>query len=150
FQVDLNEKTLRLKRLPAVWDGLSILRISDVHFIGTPDRDYFRYVMDQCAAWNPDLVAFTGDTGDTDTHHRWIVPLFGRLKWGCAAFSILGNHDTYFDMPMLRRRLGRVGLRDIGNRWTQIEVRGEPMVVIGHEGPWLSPVPDLSECPTGP
>jgi len=150
FQVDLNEKTLRLSRLPAAWDGLSILHLSDVHFVGTPDRDYFRYVMDQCAAWNPDLVAFTGDTVDTDTHHRWIVPLFGRLKWNCAAFAILGNHDTYFDMPVLRRRLSRVGMQVLGNRYTQLEVRGEPMVVIGHEGPWLLPAPDLAECPTEP
>ncbi len=150
FQVDLNEKTLRLKRLPPAWDGLSILHISDVHFVGTPDRPFFRYVMEQCAAWAPDLIAFTGDTVDSDTHHRWIVPMFGRLKSRYGSFAILGNHDIYFDTAMLRRRLGRAGMRVIGNGWTQIEVRGEPMVVIGNETPWVRPAPDLSACPVGP
>jgi predicted MPP superfamily phosphohydrolase len=150
FQVDLTEKTLRLKRLPAAWDGLSILHLSDVHFTGTPDKAYFRHVMDLCAAWEPDLVAFTGDTVDTDTHHRWIVPLFGRLKSRCGAFAILGNHDIYFDTAMLRRRLGRAGLRVLGNGWAQVEVRGQPLVVVGHEGPWFGPPPDLSPCPAGP
>jgi predicted MPP superfamily phosphohydrolase len=150
FQVDLNEKTLRLKRLPAAWDGLSILHLSDVHFVGTPEREYFRHVMDLCAAWEPDLVAFTGDTVDSDTHYRWIVPLFGRLKSRHGAFAILGNHDFYFEPVRLRRRLGRAGMRVLGNGWTQIEVRGEPMVVIGHEGPWVRPEPDLSACPVGP
>jgi hypothetical protein len=150
FQVDFNEKTLRLKRLPAAWDGLSILHFSDVHFTGTPDREFFRRVMDLCAAWEPDIVAFTGDTVDTDRHYRWIVPLFGRLKAREGMFAILGNHDFYFDPPVLRRRLGKVGMTVLGNGWKQVEVRGEPLVVIGHEGPWFGPGPDLSACPAGP
>jgi predicted MPP superfamily phosphohydrolase len=149
FQVDFNEKTLRMKQLPAAWDGLSILHFSDVHFTGSPDRDFFRRVMDVCAAWEPDLIAFTGDTVDTDTHHRWIVPLFGRLRSRCGAFAILGNHDGYFDMPVLRRRLTRAGMYVLGNGWKQVEVRGVPMVIIGHEGPWVEPEPDLSACPAG-
>jgi predicted MPP superfamily phosphohydrolase len=150
FQVDLTEKTLRLRRLPTAWDGLSILHLSDVHFIGTPDRDYYRHIFDLCAAWEPDLVAFTGDTVDTDVHHRWIVPLFGRLKWRCGAFGILGNHDYYFEPPLLRRRLWRAGVRVIGNGWLRIEVRGEPLVLVGQEGPWFRPAPDLLSCPAEP
>ena len=38
FQVDLSEKTLSLPRLPAAWDGLTILHLSDLHLHGTPDR----------------------------------------------------------------------------------------------------------------
>ena len=51
---------------------------------------------------------------------------------------------------MLRRRLRRAGMHVLGNGWKQIEVRGEPLVVIGHEGPWFRPAPDLSACPAGP
>jgi len=150
FQLDLTEKTLRLPRLPAAWDGLSVLHFSDVHFTGSPDRDYFRRVIDLCAAWDPDLVAFTGDLVDTPTHHRWIVPLFGRLKARCGRFAILGNHDFDFDTQVLCRRLRRAGLHVLGHGWTQTEVRGLPLLVIGHEGPWRRPEPDLSACPEGP
>jgi predicted MPP superfamily phosphohydrolase len=150
FQVDLNEKTLRLKRLPAAWDGLTVLHLSDVHFVGTPDRAFFRHIMDLCAAWEPDLIAFTGDTVDSDIHHRWIVPLFGRLKSRYGAFAVLGNHDCYFDTARLRRRLGRAGMHVLGNGWKQVEVRGEPLVMMGNEWPWVAPGPDLSSCPAGP
>ncbi len=149
FQVDLTEKIVRLRRLPKAWDNLSILHISDVHWNGTPDRTYFRRVMDLCADWNPDLVAFTGDAVDTDDHYRWIVPLFGRLKWKNAGLAVLGNHDAYFDPQVIRRRLGKLGMQVLGNSWKQIEVRGEPLVVIGNEAPWFGPPPDLSACPTG-
>jgi predicted MPP superfamily phosphohydrolase len=150
FSVDLSERTLRLERLPRAWDGLTVLHLSDVHFCGTPDRAYYEQVMDLCAGWEPDLVAFTGDLVDTDGHYRWVVPVLGRLRWRCAAFAALGNHDYYYDPPLLRRRLRKLGMHVPGNAWTQVEVRGEPLVVVGHEGPWFRPGPDLSGCPDGP
>jgi predicted MPP superfamily phosphohydrolase len=149
FQVELSERTLRLPRLPAEWDGLSILHLSDLHFCGTPDREYFQYVMDRCRAWEPDLVALTGDVVDSKRHHRWVVPVLGRLRWRVAAFAILGNHDSWLDVPLIRRRLRRAGMRVLANAWETLEVRGRPLVVIGHEGPWLGPRPDLTGCPEG-
>ncbi|HWG43700.1 MAG TPA: metallophosphoesterase [Gemmataceae bacterium] len=150
FQVELVERTLHLPRLPAAWDGLTILHLSDLHFKGTPDRDYFRFVMDRCAEWQPDLVTVTGDIADSMHHMRWIVPILGRLRWRIAAFAILGNHDYWYDPPLIRRRLRRLSMHVPSNSWQQIEVRGEPLVVIGHEGPWFHPEPDLSACPREP
>lgn len=150
FQVELVERTVCLPRLPAAWDGLTILHLSDLHFCGTPARDYFRFVMDRCAHWQPDLVALTGDIVDNRRHLRWIVPVLGRLRWRSAAVAILGNHDHWLDTSLIRRRLRRLGMIVPNNTWHQIEVRGEPLVVIGHEGPWLRPEPDLSACPRAP
>jgi predicted MPP superfamily phosphohydrolase len=147
FQVDFTERTLWLPRLPAAWDGLKVLHLSDLHLCGTPDRAFYSHVMDRCRAWDPDLVALTGDVVDSDKHHRWIIPVLGRLRWRVAAFAILGNHDSWRDVPVIRRRLRRVGMHVLGNGWERIEVRGEPLVVIGHEGPWFKPAPDLSACP---
>jgi predicted MPP superfamily phosphohydrolase len=150
FHIEYVERTLRPARLPAALDGLTILHLTDLHFHGTPDRDYFRVVLERCAAWKPDVVALTGDVADSDVHHRWIVPLLGRLRWNVAAFAILGNHDHRHDVQVIRRRLRRLGMQVLENSWTQLSVRGEPLLVIGHEGPWLLPAPDLSACPVGP
>lgn len=104
--------------------------------------------MDRCVEWEPDLIALTGDIVDTDLHRRWIVPLLGRLRWKIAAFAIVGNHDLWYEPPLIRRRIRRAGFHMLGNSWMPIEVRGEPLVVIGHEGPWFQPEPDLSTCPS--
>ncbi len=149
FQVDFTEKALYLPRLPAAWDGLSILHLTDLHFHGVPSRDFFRVVLDVCRDWDPDLVALTGDFVDSPWHHRWILPLLGRLRWRVAAFAVIGNHDTWFDPRLVRRRLARLNIDVLGNHWRLIEVRGEPLVVIGHEGPWVEPAPDLRGCPDG-
>jgi predicted MPP superfamily phosphohydrolase len=150
FRVELAERTLCLPRLPAAWDGLTILHLTDLHLKGTPDRDWFRLVMDHCNRWEPDLVAVTGDVADSIHHQRWIVPVLGRLRWRVAAFAILGNHDYRYDPAFIRRRLRRVGMHVLSNVWQELEVRGEPLVAVGHEGPWLKPAPDLKGCPAGP
>jgi uncharacterized protein len=150
WQVEYLQRTLHPPRLPAAWDGLTILHLSDLHLCGTPDRSWFRAVMDRCAAWEPDLVAVTGDLADGLDYLRWIVPVLGRLRWKTAAFAILGNHDVWYDPTKVRRRLGRIGMHVLGNGWRQMEVRGEPLVVIGQESPWFHPKPDLSDCPAGP
>jgi predicted MPP superfamily phosphohydrolase len=149
FQVEFTERELQLARLPAAWDGLSILHLTDLHFCGTPDREFYRLVMERCRAWEPDLVAVTGDIVDSHRHHRWIVPLLGLLRWKVAAFAILGNHDYWHDPGLVRRRLRRIGMHVLPNTWEQVDVRGEPLVVVGHEGPWFRPAPDLSGCPSG-
>jgi predicted MPP superfamily phosphohydrolase len=147
FRVDFDERTLLIPGLPAHWEGLSILHLSDLHMIGTPGRVFYEKVMDECRAWEPDLVALTGDYIDTDFHRRWIFPLLGRLRWRIAAFAVLGNHDYWHEPPLIRRRLRRLNIRVLDNTWEQIEIRGLPMVVIGNEGPWFRPGPDLASCP---
>jgi predicted MPP superfamily phosphohydrolase len=95
YQVDFSERTLRLPRLPVAWDGLTILHLSDLHWWGTPDKAYYEFILDRCAAWEPDLVALTGDIVDSLSHHQWVLRLLSRLRWREAAFAILGNHDSW-------------------------------------------------------
>lgn len=147
FQVEFSERTLVLPRLPAAWEGLKLLHISDLHFGGTPDRSFYLYVIDRCQRWQADMVAITGDYVDTFQHHRWILPVLGRLRAPQGVFAILGNHDLWHDPERVRRRLRRAGFQVLGNGWQTVEVRGQPMTVIGHEGPWFLPAPDLGACP---
>jgi predicted MPP superfamily phosphohydrolase len=150
FRVEMIERTISLPRMPAAWDGLKILHLTDLHMGGTPDRHFYQLVMERCAAWEPDVVALTGDIVDSVHHQGWIMPALSWLRWNVAAFAILGNHDFWFDPAEVRRRLEERGFRVLANGWQQLEVRGEPMVVIGNEYPWLLPSPDLTSCPTGP
>ena len=107
--VEFTEKTLLLPQIPEAWDGLTILHLTDLHLCGTPDLAFYRYVMDRCMkASVPDIVALTGDVVDSERHHRWIVPLLGKLRWNIGAYAILGNHDSWRDVTLIRRRLRRV------------------------------------------
>lgn len=147
FRVDFTELTLRLPNLPAAWDGLSILHVSDLHLSGAPDRAFYEWVMGALAVDQCDILALTGDVLDHDHHYEWIAPVLGRLRWRVAALAVLGNHDSWADVPRIRRELEALGITSVGGRWLQTEVRGEPLIVIGNEMPWIPPLPDLSGCP---
>jgi predicted MPP superfamily phosphohydrolase len=148
FQVELRELSLRMPRWPAALDGLSILHLSDVHLNGTPGRQFYQCIFDHVMSQGPpDILAITGDVVDSPHHHRWVIPLIGRLKWNIAAFAILGNHDKYYEPELVRRRLRRLGVRVIGNDYEVIDVRGVPLLVVGNEAPWFRPAADLSSAP---
>jgi predicted MPP superfamily phosphohydrolase len=147
FQVEFSELNLQLPQLPAAWDGLTILQLSDLHFSGTPDRVFYEQVIKQCMIDGvPDILAITGDLVDSDTHHRWLLRLVHDLHWKEAAFAILGNHDVWHQPERIRRRLRKCGITVLGNSWKLVEIRGEPLLAIGHEGPWFSPETDLTGC----
>jgi predicted MPP superfamily phosphohydrolase len=150
FLVDFTELTLSVPGLPPAWNGLSILLLSDVHFHGTPARGFFEWVTDRLAAAPPpDLVCLAGDYVDTDTHHTWIGPLLGRLTATGGKFAVVGNHDRDHDPDRVREALGAAGYRVLGNGWTEATIRGVRCVLVGHEGPWFGPPPDLSAAPPG-
>lgn len=148
LKVDFTEWTLAVPRLPTGWDGLTVLLLSDIHFHGTPSREFFERVFDRLAATSPpDLVVLAGDYVDTNTHSAWIVPLLGRLTAVQGKYAVLGNHDQHHDPDRVRSELTAAGYRVLGNGWQEATIRGERCVVVGHEGPWFRPAPDLSAAP---
>jgi uncharacterized protein len=150
FNVDFTSLTLHVPGLPAAWDGLTILQISDLHFYGTPGREFFDFIVGRAMADGvPDLLALSGDIIDDDKYLEWIEPVLSALRWKIAAFAILGNHDWWMNADAVRERLANLGMRVVGNRWEAIDVRGERLIAIGHEGPWFRPPPDLAGCPEG-
>ena len=50
--------------------------------------------------------------------------MLGRLRCNIAAFGILGNHDSWRDVSVIRRRLRRIGMRVLPNTWESLDVRG--------------------------
>lgn len=144
FRVEFVERTIAVRGCPAAWDGLAILHLSDFHFHGTPSRFFFETLMaDIRSKWPaPDLVCLTGDYVDTDDHHRWIGPVLSPLIAEEAKLAILGNHDEHHQPETIRTHLAGAGYRVVGNRRERITVRGEPMDVVGHEGPWFRPPPE--------
>lgn len=150
FRVDFTSLTLAVPGLPPAWDGLTILHLSDLHFYGTPAREYYDAVVRRCvAAGPPDLLVISGDIIDGPQYLDWIEPILAPLKWDVAAYAILGNHDWWQDFDGVRKHLAALGMHVISNRWQAIDMRGERLVAIGHEGPWFRPPPDLGDCPDG-
>lgn len=151
YRVDFTDWTLAVPDLPREWDGLTVLLLSDIHFHGTPSRAFFERVLTEIETrWpTPDLVSLAGDYVDSDTHHAWIGPLLGRLTATEGKYAILGNHDDHHHPAAIRAALAAAGYTVVSNAWREATVRGVQTVLIGHEGPWFRPSPDLTAAPAG-
>jgi uncharacterized protein len=86
---------------------------------------------------------------DTEEHYDWIAPLAGRLTATYGKFAVLGNHDKAHGPDRIRAELTKGGFDVLGNGWREVTVCGERCVVVGHEGPWFRPGPDLRDAPEG-
>jgi predicted MPP superfamily phosphohydrolase len=151
FRLDVADLTLALPGLPAEWEGLTILALSDLHFHGTPARVYFERMVEELLRFpTPDLVCLIGDFVDTESHHAWIAPVLGRFRAGAAKLAVLGNHDLHHDPDRVRAELREAGYEVLGNGWRELSLRGVPCLAVGHEGPWFRPGPDLADAPSGP
>lgn len=150
LQLDVSEKALRLPRLPQAWDGLSILHISDLHFIGTIGLPYFERVIEIGREMKSDLIVFTGDLLDREELISWLPSTLGRLNAPLGCYFVLGNHDWYLsNVPDIRRQMEELGWRDVSSRCLSIEHRDETLVVGGSETPWMGTNPNFSETPPG-
>jgi predicted MPP superfamily phosphohydrolase len=148
FQIDITDLTLSLTEMPAAWNGLTLLVLSDMHFHGTPSRVFFDRLLEELQSGpSADLVCLIGDYIDSDTHFDWIEPILGRLAAREAKLAILGNHDLLHHPEQIRAELTRAGYRVLGNSWMEFTIRGVPCVAVGHEGPWFLPAPDLAAAP---
>jgi predicted MPP superfamily phosphohydrolase len=136
FRLKKREWEIAIPNLPAEWDGLSLVQVTDLHFAPCFRRRYFEAVADEARAWDADLVAFTGDLIDHDATHDWIVPVMSRLRGRLGTFAILGNHDIAHHPRAIRRALEESGFTDLEGRWISREIEGSTLAIGGTSHPW--------------
>lgn len=148
LQVELNEKTLVHPRLPAAWDGLSILHFSDAHYIGTVQRAWYDRVYELAREKPCDLVLFTGDLLDDLRFLDWVRPTFAPFSAPLGCWFVLGNHDWLLgDTTPIRRSLTDLGWNDATTATRLLAWKGGTIAIAGTELPWMGRDPDLRDVP---
>ena len=93
FKVD--RVPLAFKNLPAEWDGLRIVQISDLHIGSWPKNStHLEKAVHLINEQHPDIIFFTGDMVNNLAEELYdFIPVLKNLKATRGKFSILGNHD---------------------------------------------------------
>ncbi len=147
FQVEVSEKEFRLPRLPCECDGLSILHVTDLHFIGTVDLPYFEEVMRLSRELEPDLIVFTGDLMDEQRLVEWLPATLGGLHAPLGCYFILGNHDWELDPDAIREALVDLGWKDAAGEVHVVDYHGRQLAIGGSEQPWMGTHPNFGDAP---
>lgn len=136
-------------RLPAAFDGLRIVQLSDLHASRLLTASWMESVVTRTNALSPDLILITGDLidGRADKRAADVAPLT-KLRAKDGVYAILGNHEYYSDAGEWTRAFGDLGLHLLINQHVVIERAGARLVIAGISDPAASrfdaPMPDLA------
>jgi len=145
----LKEVEVRIKNLPAAFDGYTVLQLTDLHISRLFQEPWTRAVVDSANRLHTDLVVVTGDLIDGSVAQRMadVAPLAG-LRARDGVFVIPGNHEYFFNQRAWMRHFANLGMQSLENRHTVIARGGAELVLAGvtdlsagHAG---YPMPDLT------
>jgi predicted MPP superfamily phosphohydrolase len=130
----VRRQRLDLPNLPAEWDGLRILQISDVHAGPYMDTDRMVQLRDMANTLNPDLIVFTGDQMDRrNSDAQRFAEGFSGISAPMGVWGILGNHDHFIDPKRSVWALETAGIQPLVNSAVTFERSGASLALVGLE-----------------
>lgn len=138
----VRHETLHMQQWPASLSNLKVAVLSDLHVGGSfIDDDKVRTIVQRTNELQPDLIVIAGDYISGDGRGRPAVapetyaPLLGQFRAPLGVYSVLGNHDWWYDGTRVRRALEANGIKVLENETAKLDVRGTPL--------WLAGLADL-------
>lgn len=144
YRVDVTSKTLVFDSLPAAFDGLRMVQISDLHYDRVLNPFYFERCMDMTMQLQGDVIVITGDLVTRRKHLPAAVRLLSRLRAPLGVYVVRGNHDFWTSPHHCRELIERAGMTLLDNHVQRIEKDGAHLWLVGTEHPWKR-VEDWSE-----
>jgi predicted MPP superfamily phosphohydrolase len=123
--------------LPASWDGLRIVQLSDFHRGKHVDEQQVAKAGEIARGLSPDLVVLTGDfvTGSASFIGSCLDAL-GRIPSPLGTFAVLGNHDWWTNGSMIREALQEANIHVLSNAAVRLGKANAPLWLLGVEDLW--------------
>lgn len=138
--------TLKFPNLPAAFDGMKLIQLSDIHSGSFTQSEPIKKVIEKINEANADVIVFTGDlVNNVASEMDDYLHVFAALKAKHGVFSITGNHDygDYVEWNSEEEKKanfkkfmslhGQMGWDLLMNEHRVIEKAGEKIALIGIE-----------------
>lgn len=132
YQLVVERRTIRLRRLPPALDRLRIVQLSDIHHSPFTGRAQIERAIATANSLKPDIIALTGDYV---SHERgYAAPcaeMLSRLRARCGVYAVLGNHDHWTDAALITDLFRAEGINVLVNEGMRFEHRGASFWLAG-------------------
>jgi predicted MPP superfamily phosphohydrolase len=152
YDLEITRHEVFVPSLPPSFDGYRIVFLTDTHVASFHRRAFFREVVAQANAFEPDLILLGGDFVTFERH----IPLMAELLLsGLTArdgvYAVLGNHDYWANADGVVAAMTARGVRFIVNRGMALR-RGDAMIsLVGIDELYRgAPDPDAAFLRTDP
>jgi predicted MPP superfamily phosphohydrolase len=142
----VRQETIEIDNWPQSLDGLRIAVISDLHVGGSfIDDKKLRSIVDRTNQLQPDIIILLGDYMSSNGWIRRRVepevfaPILKNFSAPLGTYSVLGNHDSWYDGQKVRAGLEQNGIKVLENEVVQINTRGTSFWLVGLADLWTRP-----------
>ena len=117
--------------LPAEFEGLRIVQLSDTHIGPHTNRRFLRRVVDTARSLQPDIIAVTGDLIDDRAEDvAAYARALGSLEAPLGVYMIAGNHDVYAGWDEVEKSLRSLQLGTVLVNEVKLLRRGDATLAI--------------------
>jgi predicted MPP superfamily phosphohydrolase len=141
-----HQETVAISGWPSELNGLRVAVISDIHADGPFINDNkLRLIVERTNQLHPDLTVILGDymSGNSWHGHRVEPEVFAAvlkdLRAPLGVYSVLGNHDWWYDGQKVRRVLEANGIKVLENEVVEVKGRGTSLWLAGLADLWTRP-----------
>jgi uncharacterized protein len=142
----IHHETISIDKWPKELNDLRIAVISDIHVGGWfIDDEKLRLIVERTNQLQPELIVILGDymTGEGWTRHRVLPEVFGPvlkdLHAPLGVYSVLGNHDWWWDGRRVRSGLEANDITVLDDEVMQVKARGASLWLAGLADLWTRP-----------
>lgn len=142
----IRNETISLNNWPKELDGLTIAVISDIHAGSwTIDDDKLRLLVERTNQLQPELIVILGDylSKDSWTSERLepeeFAPILKDLRAPLGVYSVLGNHDWWWNGQRVRSVLETNGIKVLEDEVVEVRTRGVSLWLVGLGDLWTRP-----------
>ncbi len=139
----VGQQTIQIDNWPQPLNGLRIAVLADIH-AGAPfiDQRKLRLIVQRTNELHPDLIVILGDymTGNGWVRRTMEPEAFGPilkdLNAPLGVYSVLGNHDWWYNGRKVRTALEQNGIKVLENEVAQLNARGTSLWLVGLADLW--------------
>ncbi len=142
----IRQETIPIHNWPKELERFRIAVISDIHAGGwCIDDKKLRLIVERTNQLQPELIVILGDymSGEGWTSHRVepevFAPVLKDFRAPLGVYSVLGNHDWWWDGPRVRRGLEANGIKVLDDKVLEVPARGSSVWLAGLADLWTRP-----------
>ena len=142
----IRQQTIQIANWPNDLNGLKVAVLSDMHvdnwFI---TEKKVRSIVQQTNQLQPELIVILGDymSGNgivrQEVAPQVFAPILRELRASWGVYSVLGNHDWWYDGKKVRHELEQNNIKVLENEVLQINARNKSLWMVGLSDLWTRP-----------
>lgn len=131
YDIEVTRHEVIVDDLPASFDGYRIAFLTDTHITGMMRKRFYREVVAQALAFEPDVVLLGGDLVTFARDIPLMSEVLGELRARDGVFAILGNHDIWAGAPQIMELLTASGVTYVTNRSVMLTRGADRLPLVG-------------------